>query len=255
MVIKNTKKNTKKITKTAKPVKSAKTAEKKQAAKNLKETNENQTGVYTKYVTRKHKEKSKQRILNATAKLFAEKGYDGASIREICHEADANICMVSYFWGGKKALYDGIVKELEERETQYAKKFLNIEQNPKKLKKEEQIELLYTVIDKIIEFIYGGWISNEMYRFLLQEQQNKRIVLVSPVFDYLKKVVACVFDKTVNDKSVVLKTLFILSLINSPVILPVYSLDLLNKKAFQPADINVIKNNVKLYVNTILNEK
>ena len=221
----------------------------------MKETNENQTGVYTKYVTRKHKEKSKQRILNATAKLFAEKGYDGASIREICHEADANICMVSYFWGGKKALYDGIVKELEERETQYAKKFLNIEQNPKKLKKEEQIELLYTVIDKIIEFIYGGWISNEMYRFLLQEQQNKRIVLVSPVFDYLKKVVACVFDKTVNDKSVVLKTLFILSLINSPVILPVYSLDLLNKKAFQPADINVIKNNVKLYVNTILNEK
>lgn len=222
--------------------------------KNSKITNEVKTGVLTKHVSRKHKEKSKQRILNATAKLFAQKGYDGTSIREICFEADANICMVSYFWGGKKALYDGIVKELEDREAQYVKKFFT-EQNPKKLTKDEQIDLLYDTINKIIEFIYNDWISYDMYRFLLQEQQNKRIEMASPIFDYLRKIVSVVFNKTQNDKSVILKTLFIMAQINSPIILPVYSLDLLNKKSFQTADINIIKNNVKIYIDTLLTSK
>ncbi len=48
------------------------------------------------------KDKSKQRILDSATKLFAQKGYDGVGIREICKEVNANICMISYFWGGKK---------------------------------------------------------------------------------------------------------------------------------------------------------
>ena len=39
---------------------------------------------------------SKERILKAAVKLFAEKGYEGTSIREICKTAKSNICMILY---------------------------------------------------------------------------------------------------------------------------------------------------------------
>ena len=42
-------------------------------------------------------ENSKEKILKAAIKLFAEKGFDGTSIREICKEAEVNICMISYY--------------------------------------------------------------------------------------------------------------------------------------------------------------
>ncbi|HIU85882.1 TPA: TetR/AcrR family transcriptional regulator [Candidatus Spyradomonas excrementavium] len=54
-------------------------------------------------------ENSKEKILAAATKLFAQKGFDGVSIREICKEAEVNICMISYYWGGKKELYQGII--------------------------------------------------------------------------------------------------------------------------------------------------
>ena len=50
-------------------------------------------------------ENSKDKILKSAAKLFAQKGFDGVSIREICKDADVNICMVSYYFGGKQELY------------------------------------------------------------------------------------------------------------------------------------------------------
>lgn len=47
-------------------------------------------------------ENSKYRILEAAIKLFAARGFDGVSIREICKEAKTNVCMISYYFGGKK---------------------------------------------------------------------------------------------------------------------------------------------------------
>ena len=58
----------------------------------------------------KKDENSKSRILEAATKLFAQKGFDGASIREICKLADVNLCMISYYWGGKQELYNGLLR-------------------------------------------------------------------------------------------------------------------------------------------------
>ena len=55
---------------------------------------------------------TKERILASATKLFAQKGFDGVGIREICKDAGANICMISYFWGGKEGLYQGILDDL-----------------------------------------------------------------------------------------------------------------------------------------------
>lgn len=200
------------------------------------------------------KEKSKQRILNSATKLFAQKGYDGVGIREICKDANANICMVSYFWGGKEELYKGIVDNLIEKQNQYAKSFLNLDIEPSTLSKKEQINLLYTIFDKVIDFLYGGFVSDDLFRFILQEQQKRNLELNSPVFIYFRKLIASIFNKDINDKDIIFKTVFILSQINSPKVLPAFSLDLLNQNKFTQEDKDIIKNNVKRYFDFLLKE-
>lgn len=200
------------------------------------------------------KEKSKQRILNSATKLFAQKGYDGVGIREICKDANANICMVSYFWGGKEELYKGIVDSLIEKQTEYAKTFINIDIAPSTLSKQEQINLMYKIFDKVIEFLYGGLISDDLFRFILQEQQKRNLELNSPVFLYFRRLIASIFNKDINDKDIIFKTVFILSQINSPKVLPAFSLDLLNQKSFTQEDIEIIRNNAKLYLDVLLKE-
>ena len=205
-------------------------------------------------VKQDEKDKSKQRILDSATKLFAQKGYDGVGIREICKEANANICMISYFWGSKQELYKGIVDNLIEKQTEYAKSFLNLDIEPSTLPKQEQISLLYTVIDKVIEFLYGGLISDDLFRFLLQAQQSRSIELTSPVFVYVRKLIGAIFNKDMNDKDIIFKTVFIMSQINSPKILPAFSLSLLMQDTFTQEDKEIIRNNVKLYLDTLIKE-
>ena len=51
---------------------------------------------------------AKDRILAAAALVFARKGFGAAGIREIAQEAEVNISMISYYFGGK----EGVLKEI-----------------------------------------------------------------------------------------------------------------------------------------------
>lgn len=48
-------------------------------------------------------------ILDAAQELFAERGYDGASIRAITRRAGANLGAVTYHFGSKEALYHAVI--------------------------------------------------------------------------------------------------------------------------------------------------
>ncbi len=50
-------------------------------------------------------EATRDRLLEAAERLFAEKGYDGTSLREITSAAGCNIASVNYHFGGKENLY------------------------------------------------------------------------------------------------------------------------------------------------------
>lgn len=51
----------------------------------------------------------KLRILRAAKRRFAEQGYDGASVRQICDDAGANVALVSYYFGGKENLFASVI--------------------------------------------------------------------------------------------------------------------------------------------------
>ncbi len=52
-----------------------------------------------------------QRLLEAAGQIFAEKGFEGATVREICQRAEVNIAAVNYYFRDKERLYIEAVKQ------------------------------------------------------------------------------------------------------------------------------------------------
>ena len=53
---------------------------------------------------------TRERLLQAATRLFADNGYHGASVRDICNLAGANPGAVSYHFGGKRQLYRAVLR-------------------------------------------------------------------------------------------------------------------------------------------------
>src|SRR5580765_3827301 len=53
---------------------------------------------------------TKQRILDAAEKLFANQGYGATSMRQIIGEAGVNLASIHYHFGSKEELLDGVVE-------------------------------------------------------------------------------------------------------------------------------------------------
>ena len=54
-------------------------------------------------------ERTRQRLLDAAEKLFANKGFHGITVRAIAKEADADPALVTYYFGGKRELFDAVL--------------------------------------------------------------------------------------------------------------------------------------------------
>lgn len=53
----------------------------------------------------RNSQKTRQRILHAAAEIFSEKGFRGATVRQICARAGANVAAINYHFDSKEKLY------------------------------------------------------------------------------------------------------------------------------------------------------
>jgi AcrR family transcriptional regulator len=53
---------------------------------------------------------TRERLLTAATRLFAENGFDAVTVRDISDRAKANVAAVNYHFGGKLGLYDEVMR-------------------------------------------------------------------------------------------------------------------------------------------------
>lgn len=54
---------------------------------------------------------ARRKIVDAAIVLFANKGLHGTSTRDIAKESGVNLSLISYYFGGKEALYETLIQE------------------------------------------------------------------------------------------------------------------------------------------------
>src|SRR5258708_33872042 len=60
-------------------------------------------------------QQTRQRLLEAAARLFAEHGFQNVTVRDICKKAGANVASVNYHFRDKLGLYKEVVQLIAER--------------------------------------------------------------------------------------------------------------------------------------------
>lgn len=116
-------------------------------------------------------------ILEIAETLFAEKGFDGTSIRDISKVAKINIAMVSYYFGNKEKLLESLII--------YKTAGLKIQLENLL---EENLEPI-DKINKLIELYINRINCNRgIYRILHFELSSKKLVLDLQSFTEIKKI-------------------------------------------------------------------
>ena len=106
---------------------------------------------------------TRRKLLNAACEIFAQKGYKGAKVADICKQAGANVASVNYYFGDKVSLY----KEA----WQYALQNL-IETTFSELTSGSPQALLRQYIQTLMRHLAGKDKSGQFSRLYLMELAN-----------------------------------------------------------------------------------
>ncbi len=72
---------------------------------------------------------TKENLLRAATKIFAAKGFNGATVKEIADEAGVNVSLVSYHYNGKENLFRACVQAYGEKRLGATETFLKTPQS------------------------------------------------------------------------------------------------------------------------------
>lgn len=63
--------------------------------------------------------------MKVAAEMFAEKGFDAVSTRDLCAKANVNVAAISYYFGGKEGLYLEVFREYSQKLVERIESTLN----------------------------------------------------------------------------------------------------------------------------------
>jgi len=115
-------------------------------------------------------------ILEVAETLFAAKGFDGTSIRDISKEAKINVAMVSYYFGSKEKLLESLVLYKTSGLKELLSDLIDEELEP--------VQKIYKLIDLYVNRLTC---NKGIYRILHFELASKKRVLELESFTEIKK--------------------------------------------------------------------
>ncbi|MGI9474750.1 MAG: CerR family C-terminal domain-containing protein [Rubripirellula sp.] len=121
---------------------------------------------------------TRSRLLAAAGPVFANRGFDGATVREICAAAEVNIALVGYHFGDKMGLYRQVVQNIRDSR---AKRFPAPDtegESPQKT----LFKLVQTLLARMLTPEELDWET----RILLREMQSPTPVFESIVQEFFR---------------------------------------------------------------------
>ena len=129
-------------------------------------------------------------IIEVAERLFAKKGFAGTSVRDIAHEADINISMISYYFGSKEKLIETLFKiRTDESRTRIETIITNEELTA--------LQKMNILIDNVIEKLLG----NQCFHNIMMREQlsSERTPVISEYIMKLKLRNAELMQKLIGD--------------------------------------------------------
>ncbi len=121
---------------------------------------------------------TRTRLLDASGPVFAERGYDRATVREICAAAGVNIAAVGYHFGDKLGLYRQLIRQVRESRLRQFPTPDNAGENPAVTLG----RIVRTLMSRILAADPSGWES----QLFMREMQNPTPVFADIVIEYFK---------------------------------------------------------------------
>jgi len=173
-------------------------------------------------------DESKKRILEAAKICFAAEGFQGTSIRKICERAEANLALVSYYFGSKEKLYLSVIEYLYD-DTAQNLGYLKNDNDPQ------------TALHRFVDIFLHMRLQDKQFHTLLKHElsidssRSEAVSkIISPYFERLRMILIDGKDQSVfYYESLDLIVTFIASIL----IYPVYDTAPLKSNVFEPHEI------------------
>ena len=153
---------------------------------------------------RRGDKETRERLLRAAERLFAESGFKDVTVRDICRAARANVAAVNYHFGGKLGLYRQVLRSAGEkmRETNDAARQAGEGQTP-----EEQLRRYLTLF---LGRMLAAGNDNTVYRLVTREVNDPTPALddlieqgLKPRVDFVAGLVGAIMGCPPTDRRVI----------------------------------------------------
>lgn len=152
---------------------------------------------------------NRKKLITAAAELFAQKGFDAVSTRDLCTRAQVNVAAISYYFGGKEGLYLEVFKRAAERIGEKLHGVLEVHQG-----KVIDLSSLELALKDLARAIIELRTNEPEVAIVLQKQSLQEIPGLSDAFSELTEPVAVAlnsFFQDIQDKKLIREDLNIRS--------------------------------------------
>lgn len=194
---------------------------------------------------------TREQLLKTASRLFAEKGFEAVSTRELAREADVNLAMIAYYFGSKDGLFKAII---EERFPKTAAQLRNIQK-----KEGDAWDKISAVIDLYVDKIVGdGSFHKVIMRELSLEQRPEHRELILSGIEQNWKVIKTYIEegqesgvfKSDIDIELTIASVFgtMFQLVN----MPCWTIRLLGEKEEKYVKTEAFKNRMRTHLKTMM---
>ncbi len=151
-------------------------------------------------------EDTRTKLLDAAGQVFAESGFQAATVREICARAGVNIALVNYYFGDKLELYTEVLRHsVGASGNEIIKKAIGSTAPPE----EAFRDLIHAMLVRVCRADRPGWHFRLMMHEFAQPTPAMANVIdetMRPVYDRFRELIGSMLDLTPDHDQVRLST-------------------------------------------------